>query len=144
MQGIESGVSLSPLLMQPGSSDEDIITLPTIHRALSNTVGKRGLPDEDLDHLAEYVMNFFGYSDYVIDNALSSEDRDIFYMLEEEGILTTAREEVSLLKGKMWRIHYWILKKRQIHGLAADALPVDLSPVEESVYETIDSSVWLR
>ena len=63
-------------------------------------------------------MSFFGFTDQVIDNRLTSEDRDVFYMLEEEGFLTTRQEEVHLKKGKLWRIHYWILKKDQILRLA--------------------------
>src|SRR3990172_11490804 len=135
---------LPPAPLQPSTNPEGIITLETIQKALSRTVGRKGMAEGDIDRLGEYVMNFFGYSDYVIDNALSSEDRDVFYMLEEEGILTTSREEVSLLKGKLWRIHYWILKKRQIHDHADEIEAIEVSPVEESVYETIDSSVWLR
>ena len=135
---------LPPAPLQPSTNPEGIITLETIQKALSRTVGRKGMAEGDIDRLGEYVMNFFGYSDYVIDNALSSEDRDVFYMLEEEGILTTSREEVSLLKGKLWRIHYWILKKRQILEHAADVPVASVAAGEMSVYDTIDQSVWLR
>lgn len=142
MGGLSQPVSSVPL--QPGNDIDEIVTLQTIRTALGNTVGSKGMPSDNLDRLAEYVMNFFGYSDYVIDNALSSEDRDVFYMLEEEGILTTAREEVSLLKGKLWRIHYWILKKRQIAVHAAPPVPETSVASEASIYDTIDETVWLR
>jgi len=101
--------------------------------------------ETDIKRLAEYIMSFFGYTDCVIDNRLTSEDRDVFYMLEEEGFLTTTQEEVHLKKGKMWRIHYWILKQDQILRLAN--LPED-KPKEgqrgESVYDEISDEVWVR
>ena len=90
-------------------------------------------------------MNFFGYGEYVIDNVLSSEDRDVFYMLEEEGILKTSREEINLLKGKVWRIHYWILRKREI---LQQAMESEIKETEEdefsSLYSEISDEVWSR
>ena len=63
--------------------------------------------DEAFD-LAQHVLNFFGYSNRIIDNVLEPEDRDTFYMLEDAGILTTEREEITLYDGREWRIHYWL------------------------------------
>lgn len=77
-----------------------VASLTEIELALKNTLGKKGMEEEDLKKLAEYVASFFGYAGSVIDNRLASEDRDIFYMLEEEGLLTTMEEEVHLKKGK--------------------------------------------
>ena len=39
--------------------------------------------------LAEHVLNFFGYSDRIIDNFLNPEDLDTFYMLKDSGLLMT-------------------------------------------------------
>ncbi|WP_236993896.1 DUF6015 family protein [Methanomassiliicoccus luminyensis] len=111
--------------------------------ALKNTLGKKGMQENDIGRLAEYIMSFFGYTDAVIDNRLTSEDRDVFYMLEEEGLVTTTEEEVHLKKGKMWRIHYWILKKDQIFRLAA--IPEEKRPEEDelaSIYERMSQEVW--
>jgi hypothetical protein len=113
--------------------------------ALKNTLGKKGMKDQDIERLADYIMSFFGYTDAVIDNRLTSEDRDVFYMLEEEGLVTTTEEEVHLKKGKMWRIHYWILKKDQIFRLAA--IPeVKVAEEDEiaSIYDRMSSEVWAR
>lgn len=102
------------------------------------------MEDEDLKKLAEYIAGFFGYAGSVIDNRLASEDRDIFYMLEEEGLLTTMEEEVHLKKGKMWRIHYWILKTDQVARLAR----IDSSSSEDEefmkIYEELPSDAWGR
>jgi hypothetical protein len=111
--------------------------------ALHNTLGKKGMSDEDIRKLAEYLMSFFGYTDEVIDNRLTSEDRDVFYMLEEEGFLTTTQEEVLLKKGKLWRIHYWILKKDQILRLARRQ-EEELHKKDEcsAVYDDISDDIW--
>ena len=113
--------------------------------ALKNTLGKKGMHESDLERLADYIMSFFGYNDSVIDNRLTSEDRDVFYMLEEEGFVTTTEEDVHLKKGKMWRIHYWILRRDQILRLAA--IPQESkTEVDEmaAVYENISNDVWAR
>src|SRR3989337_151240 len=76
------------------------------------------MSEDDLRALAGYLMSFFGFETEVIDNNLDVADRDVFYMLEEEGILTTRQEEGHLKKGKLWRIHYWILRVDRIKSLA--------------------------
>ncbi len=122
-----------------------VVSMEELVLALKNTLGKKGMQESDIKRLAEYTMSFFGYTDSVIDNRLTSEDRDVFYMLEEEGFVTTTEEEVHLKKGKMWRIHYWILKKDQIVRLAS--LPEETKPETDEVamiYENIDKEVWTR
>src|SRR5207245_4839626 len=91
-----------------------VVTMSETVAALRATVGKRGMPEEDLRALADYLMSFFGFETEAIDNNLDVADRDVFYMLEEEGLLTTRQEEVMIKKGKMWRIHYWILRVERI------------------------------
>ena len=110
---------------------------------MCNTMGKKGMSTEDLEKLAEYILSFFGYTDEVIDNRLTSEDRDVFYMLEEEGFLTTTQEEVHLKKGKLWRIHYWILKKDQIKRMANKVEGVSLDPNDPKIlYAGMAEDVW--
>ena len=122
----------------------ELVTLQDVEKALANTVGKRGVPAEETERIAAYLMNFFGFGDYVIDNMLNSDDRDVFYMLEEEEILTTAREEITLYKGKVWRVHYWVLKKRSILAHARDDEDSKKGDPEASVYAELDSDVWKR
>ncbi len=122
-----------------------VVNMEEVTRALRNTVGKKGMSEDEVQGLAEYLMSFFGFSDTVIDNKLTSNDRDVFYMLEEEGFLTTTQDEVHLRKGKLWRIHYWILKGDQIKRMAAivDEVIKEPDPVED-LYGDIDESVWSR
>lgn len=120
-----------------------VVSMEDVVFALQNTLGKKGMSPEDIEKLAEYLMSFFGFTDEVIDNRLTSEDRDVFYMLEEEGFLTTTQEEVHLKKGKLWRIHYWILKKDQILRLARREEKKQKSKDEcSAVYDEISEEVW--
>ena len=120
-----------------------VVSMEDVVLALQNTLGKKGMSSDDIGKLAEYLMSFFGFTDEVIDNRLTSEDRDVFYMLEEEGFLTTTQEEVHLKKGKLWRIHYWILKKDQILRLARREEEKLKSRDEcSAVYDEISENVW--
>jgi len=120
-----------------------IITIDEFKAALQNKLGKKGISPEHIDKLAEYIMNFFGFNDYVEDNKLKTKDRDVFYMLEEEGFLTTSREEVTLQKGKVWRIHYWILKKKQILKYAEES-ETEEKVDEFAIYGDLEDDVWHR
>jgi hypothetical protein len=122
-----------------------VVTMQQVEKALKKTVGRKGMSDDEIKNLAEYLMSFFGYTDEVIDNRLTSEDRDVFYMLEEEGLLTTTQEEVLLKKGKLWRIHYWILKKDQIIRLAKmDEVGATLKDEAAGVYDQVSDEEWSR
>ncbi len=122
-----------------------VVTMTQVEAALRKTVGRKGMTDEEIKNLADYLMSFFGYTDEVIDNRLTSEDRDVFYMLEEEGLLTTTHEEVLLKKGKLWRIHYWILKKDQIIRLANSTESSEEKKEDAgAVYDQISDEEWAR
>jgi len=123
----------------------DVISLEIMTEALNRTLTKKGIPPENVESISRYLMNFFGFNDYVVDNVLNSKDRDVFYMLEEEGLLKTARDEVTIQHGKVWRIHYWVLNKRKINEFAT-------APIEEpdkcedytNIYEELSEDVWHR
>ena len=120
-----------------------VVTLDMLKKAFRNSLGKRGMASEEIDKLAEYVINFFGYNEYVIDNKLEPKDRDVFYMLEEEGILSTLRDEVTIQKGKVWRIHFWILNSKRIEELALKKAE-DKKQDEFKVYDNLSEDIWDR
>lgn len=134
------------------TSDElaaTVVTYDDLVKALSKILGEKGMGDEEISKLALYLLNFFGYSDYIIDNILHTEDRDVFYMLEEEGLLTTEREEIYILKGKVWRIHYWMLRKRKILELSRGEEEEEEEKVKKtdeysSVYDDMPDDLWSR
>jgi len=134
-----------PICPSPAYRDTDeVVTLDDMRHALRTVLGGKGISEPDTDKLADYLMNFFGFEDYIIDNVLDAEDRDVFYTLEEEGILRTEREEIYLLKGKMWRIHYWILRKRDILALARGKpeVPHKAEETYSTIYSQVGEEVW--
>jgi hypothetical protein len=124
---------------------EGTLTLDDLTLAIRNGIDKEGMPDEQAKEMAQHILNFFGYSERIIDNILEPEDRDAFYMLEDTGILTTEREETTLYDGREWRIHYWLFRKERIHELIDErsAMAGDASGVL-SVYDELGEEAWQR
>lgn len=93
------------------SGKGDIIIWDDLSNAIANRVG---IDREEARRDAMYVLDIFGFEDRIIDNMLNPDDRQLFYILEEEGMVKTGREETTLYDGRTWRTHYWILKKDTI------------------------------
>lgn len=147
------GAGPPPFLGAPGEMSSaqlagSVITYDILRKALGKILKRRGMDEEEINGLAMYLLSFFGFSDAIIDNILDTDDRDVFYMLEEEGILTTSREESYTVRGKIWRIHYWIMRKREILELAKDAPAGESEKAKErgefEVYDEVDPRVWAR
>lgn len=120
-----------------------VVTLDELKEAMRKTLGKKGLPEKEIVSLAEYLISFFGFGEEVIDNLLDVKDRDVFYMLEEEGLLTTRQEEIHLKRGKLWRIHYWVLRTDHIKKLAhSEEAEEELD--HQLLYSSISEEVWTR
>jgi transcription initiation factor IIE alpha subunit len=75
---------------------------------------KIGLKTIKAKKIARFIMDTFGYETRIIDNILTSDERQIFYMLEGEGILSTSREQTRLYDGRAWMTHYWQLNTDEI------------------------------
>ncbi len=119
------------------------MSLEELAEALRKTLGRKGMPEKETVALAEYLISFFGYSSEVIDNRLDVDDRDVFYMLEEEGLLTTRQEEIHIKRGKLWRIHYWVLRIEYIKKLA-QAEESDGEIDHQLFYSSIAEEAWSR
>ncbi len=123
-----------------------VITIHDLTMAIKNSIdSSREMEEEEAYDLAHRVLNFFGYSDRIIDNVLEPEDRDAFYMLEDSGILTTEREETTLYDGREWRIHYWLFRRERISEL------MSLGPRDRSMaapaefdYNELPDDIWQR
>lgn len=124
---------------------EDTLTLEELTTAIRNGIDKEGMPDEQAKEMAQHILNFFGYSERIIDNILEPEDRDAFYMLEDTGILTTEREETTLYDGREWRIHYWLFRKERIIELIdGKTAHADETGGMASVYDELGDEAWQR
>jgi hypothetical protein len=125
-----------------------IITLDVLSKAIANRVG---IGIEEAKRNASFVLDIFGFSDRVIDNVLNNEDRQLFYLLEEEGMLTTDQEDTILYDGREWRTHYWVLKKKTIiryakskkgclRSVISDKPIWDIS--DRSIYDSLKEENW--
>jgi ribosomal 50S subunit-recycling heat shock protein len=121
------------------------LTVDELTEAIRTSIDSQGMPEDQARAMAQHVMNFFGYSERIIDNVLEPEDRDAFYMLEDTGILTTEREETTLYDGREWRIHYWLFRKERIFELISGNghAAVGLEGID-SVYDDVPDEVWQR
>ncbi len=124
-----------------------VITISELTSAIRNSIdsSSREMEEEEAYDLAHRVLNFFGYSDRIIDNILEPEDRDAFYMLEDAGILTTEREETTLYDGREWRIHYWLFRRERIDQLINQGPRRTEARVEaEFDYDELPDDIWQR
>ena len=124
----------------------NILTINNLTKAIQNSVGTQGIDEDEAKRMAEHMMNFFGYSDRIIDNILEPEDRDVFYMMEDSGILMTEREETTLYDGREWRINYWLFRKDKIYELTKKKPRKESKEDDDdfSVYKEIPEEVWTR
>jgi len=120
------------------------LTVEDLTLAIQNSIANKGMDEDHAYALAQHVLNFFGYSDRIIDNILEPEDRDAFYMLEDTGILTTEREETTLYDGREWRIHYWLFRRERIVELMSSADPKKVDEITGSVYGELPDDIWKR
>lgn len=120
-----------------------VITLDDLSRAIANRIG---IDIEEAKKDASFVMDIFGFDDRVIDNVLDPEGRQLFYILEEEGMLSTEREETTLYDGREWRTHYWQLRKDVILKYSKEKKENDQEQAKEedegNIYKMLDDEVW--
>jgi len=118
-------------------------------RAIAN---RMGINVDKARGIAGFVMDLFGYNDRIIDNILNTEDRQLFYILEAEGMLTTGREETTLYDGRAWLTHYWQLRKNTILRYANYDIKRDRNILyikkqseetpKRNIYSLLSEEVW--
>jgi len=121
-----------------------IITLEDLSKAIAN---RTEISIEEARKEAGFVIDIFGLQDRVIDNVLDPENRQLFYALEKEGMLTTEREETTLYDGREWRIHYWVIRKDVILKYAQDENKRTKDVISdkqtiESIYNALSDGIW--
>jgi hypothetical protein len=117
-----------------------ILTREELTKALMNRIGYSEL-SASMD--ADSVLQIFGFEERIIDNVLESEERHLFYLLEEYGFLTTGREESTLYDGREWRTHYWILKRKNIkEWSSAEEKEEEAPKPKRTVYDEIPEEAW--
>ena len=120
-----------------------IITVSIMINAVKN---KLKLPHEKAEKIAKFVMDTFGYESRIIDNILTTEERQLFYMLEAEGFLSTGRERTRLHDGREWMTHYWQLCYTQIYDYANNhnikQIIVKAPSPKTTIYSSLSEDLW--
>lgn len=120
-----------------------IVTVEEMTKAIGRTLVAHGKLDADsAEKVAVQVLSYFGSELSVLDNVLTPEDRDIFYRLEEEGLLSSEVESATVDKGKNWRIHYWLLNTTNIHSKERKVDEPGTEP--GAVYKKLSQEGWAR
>ncbi len=112
-----------------------MITVKKLAAAMERRMGRTH--EEALEE-ARIVMNYFGFRDTIIDNAIEPEDRKLLYALQEAGFLHSYWESVPLLDGRHWRIFYWELDEAVLDRAGRE----EDGPSEEHVYQTLPDEAW--
>ncbi len=120
------------------------VKIDELARAISNglSLQQKKMGSEESESSAEHIINFFGYNTRVIDNMLEPEDRDVFYTMEDLGIMETEREETTLFDGREWRIHYWILNVNRILELSNMNISNSPDKSKFDIYDEIPDEYW--
>ena len=122
-----------------------VLTVDDLTQAIKNSIDRRGMKESEAREMAHHVMNFFGYSERIIDNCLEPPDRDVFYMLEDAGILKTEREETTLYDGREWRMHFWLWDRYNMKKLFKEIKEMEYNEdteAEDLYMNNTPDSVW--
>ena len=121
-----------------------VIKLEDLVIAFRKTLGEnKGYSEKDIKDLADFIISLYGFDYAVVDNRLAPKDRDIFYKLEEEKLVYTRQEEVTITKGKVWRLHYWFLNRSFILKLSRGKEEEEKID-EYAIYGEMNEDIWSR
>ena len=109
-------------------SIDDVIEPKILTKAIEIVLKrKNGAYSSDVQNTAkqysELLLNHFGYEERILDIPLDTDTRDVFYMFEDSGLISTIQEEDIVFmrednKGKDifkdWRTNYWILGRSNV------------------------------
>ena len=111
----------------------------TVEKLAKATERRMGVPHDEAYKMAARVMDYFGFENFIIDNAIDPEDRKLFYALHDAGMLRSSWETVLLLSGRNWRIFYWELNESDIDRILGEG---EESQPEEPVYRELPEEAW--
>lgn len=120
----------------PTSGQLDLVTLEQLSKAIQI---RAGMDAEEANKISEMVLSYFGFEVQVIDNSLDPEDRRVFYMLHDLGLLSSDWEETLIPSGRMWRIYYWQLNVSSIRNVISKKGNLQ---EQANVYDKLPTEAW--
>lgn len=109
----------------------------TVDRLKKAIARKLDLDEPEAEELAERVLSYFGFTNVIIDNVLSPEDRRLFYRLNDVGLLHTYAERYVLPNGRTWRIFYWEISANEIARTLRKK-----EDTEKTTYSSLPAEYW--
>jgi hypothetical protein len=118
--------------------------LITVHLLTKAIELRLAICSEEAHRFACIVLDLFGFDDFVLDNLLDNNDRRLFYLLEEKGLIRSQREEFVLYDGRTWRIHSWQLQRLTIIEEVKPLLHSVLAPHQKgkTIYTSLPDRLW--
>jgi hypothetical protein len=100
---------------------------------------RAGFNEDTAQEVTLKILNYFGFHDEIIDNALNQEDRKLFYYLQDIDLLQTHWEETQLASGRNWRIFYWALN---LERLKECEVKLTQKAEDQDVYTSLPETAW--
>lgn len=113
------------------------VTIDKLGKALERRLK---IGHDEADRISQQVMNYFGFENFIVDNALDQLDRQLFYRLHDAGLLRTSWETILLLSGKHWRIFYWELNEGDLDRVITESEESG----QEPIYNSLPDEYWGR
>ena len=111
------------------------VTVDKLGKALQKRLK---IAHDEAGQISQRVMNYFGFENFIVDNALDQPDRQLFYRLHDAGLLRTSWETILLLSGKHWRIFYWELNESDLDRVLTEVEELGSEPL----YNSLPDEYW--
>jgi len=137
-------------IIDSGIEYNEMVTPEILARAIKNSFASVGMEMDynDALQIAEYLLNFFGYDDAIIENYFETDDRQILYQLEDFGLVRFETSEYSVLKEifstDKWKTIRVALNYSKILEMANKAEQIAIEENAEKIYEKLPEEVWIR
>lgn len=126
----------------------NIVTPEILSKAISYKFNEKDYLK--MKNVSNIIVDLFGYETRIIDSPMNIKARSIFYILENEKIVSGENEIYRLFNGRTWKTHYWKLKTKNIIKYAKEydiSLEEKLQkeaeiPLEGDIYKK--EEIWKR
>ena len=121
-----------------GSSTGNVVDVGTLTRAIMNSFN--GMDGEEARKTAFQVLSYFGYERRCLANHLDEGDNQVFYMLEDKGLIRSMSYETLLADGRTWRTSEFELVYEKI----MEAASAEKREKEADLYGNLPEEAWAR
>lgn len=136
-----------------------IVTREILTKAVARSSHLKGLDDMGRETLVDLITDYMGFSRYVLDNILTTDERKCFSEACSAGLLISKTEEIYILRvhpthylsknkqQRFWTIHSYEYNEHKINRLLNKGKEVEQSDVKEDIedtYQNLPDAAWVR